>query len=252
MAVAPRALLAAVQLEAVYDAISNRPNEFFATDDDTLRMADHCEDTDGDTFRGAHWKYGCEYFCPAGAGNDCQEYARRSELPKQCYWQANFHISQDDIESGKLIQNGGFAKGNFNYRHNTIGVNVVGNQVKNCELSTLPSTCYANNFLQYTLHQDPPYRVRNWDGQAYYASLNPGRIQQGHALVAERYLTNPLSSADRNLMQDYVQEQFRGRPLEGNYTLRIYDTDALDWSKLEDVQLVMNYRFWTRNEAQAD
>ena len=43
-----------------------------------------------------------------------------------------------------------------------------------------------------------------------------------------------------------ADDPFVGRPLEGNYTLRIYDTEGLDWDKLEDVQLVLNYRYWTR------
>jgi hypothetical protein len=98
------------------------------------------------------------------------------------------------------------------------------------------------------LHHDGPFRVRNFEGDNYYAPLYPGRIQQQKALTAERYLSNPLSSADQHLLSSFVQGQFRGRPLEGNYTLRIYDAPELDWSRLEDVQIFMRYRYWTRLE----
>jgi hypothetical protein len=157
-------------------------------------------------------------------------------------------ISQADIEDGRLIPHGGFALGNFNYRHDKLAVNVVGTGVKDCASSELSSACYANNFLQFTLHHDEPFQVRNCDGREFHAPLFPGRIQQGKALMAERYLTNPLSSADRNLLTDYWRTELRGRPIEGAYTLRIYDTEGLDFSKLEDVQLMMSYRYWTRLE----
>ena len=41
-----------------------------------------------------------------------------------------------------------------------------------------------------------------------------------------------------------------GRPLSGVYRLRIHDTPTLDWQKLEDIQLVLNYRYWSRVQSE--
>jgi hypothetical protein len=169
-----------------------------------------------------------------------------SGLPKRCFHELKFHLSQNEIESGELISQGGFAAGNFNYRLEDIAVNVVGTAVKDCSKVTAASACYANNFLQYTLVHDGPFIVRNYFGDDYEAPLYAGRVQQGKALLAERYLTNPLSGADSTLLNRYWDAELVGRPLSGNYTLRVYDVEGLNWNALEDVQLVLNYRYWTR------
>ena len=80
------------------------------------------------------------------------------------------------------------------------------------------------------------------------APLPPGKIQQAKALLAERYLTNPVSGADRNLLSDYWRSELNGRPLDGSFKLRVYKTDELDFQALEDVQIALKYRYWTRFE----
>jgi len=37
-----------------------------------------------------------------------------------------------------------------------------------------------------------------------------------------------------------------GRPLAGKYTLRIWDDDALHFDRIEDIQIILGYRYWTR------
>jgi hypothetical protein len=231
-----------------------RPSQFWPTDDDALSPFGVCaddapsgEDASGAEMRAHVWSEGCEVYCPPELGNDCAQHVDDpSKLPKRCFHELKFHISQDEIERGKLIPQGGFAAGNFNYRWEEVAVNAVGTAIKDCEQSPRPSACYANNFLQYSLRHDGPFTVRNYLGRDYDAALFPGRIQQGKALMAERYLTNPLSGADRSLLTDFWDYELVGRPLAGNYTLRIYDTEGLDWDALEDIQLLMHYRYWTR------
>lgn len=242
----PEARLAAPQLELIEADVSVAPRPFFATDDDLLAPQGECPDWNGDAFRNSElWTRQCEYYCPFGTGQTCADFADLNSLPRRCYRQISFAISQEDIEAGRLIPQGGFALGNFNYRHNTFAVNFVGTSVKACSTSAQPAACYAANFLQYTIHHDGPYSVRNYDGDIYYAPLNPGRVQQAKGLSAERYITNPISGADRSLLTDYWRDEFRGRPIEGNYTLRVYD-EAIKWENLEDLQIVYNYRYWTR------
>jgi len=243
----PSALFAGPQLERIEVPRTAEPNELFPTDDDLRAPLGSCQDSNGDTFRGGgRWTYECEYYCPPTLGSGCEALAEKNELPMRCYWELPFMISQTDIEAGRLIPQGGFAAGNFNYRHNTLAINVVGTAVKDCAGSETASACYANNFLQFTLHHDEPFRVRNFEGRDTHVPLYPGRIQQGKALLAERYLTNPLSGTDRGLLTDFWHSEFRGRPLDGSYTLRVYETDGFEWSHLEDVQLLINYRYWTR------
>jgi hypothetical protein len=83
-------------------------------------------------------------------------------------------------------------------------------------------------------------------GDAYDAPLFTGNIEHARGLAAERYLTNPLSGADRGLIEPYMQRQFRGRPLAGTYRIRVWEVDGIDFEQLEDVQLVLDYGFWTR------
>jgi hypothetical protein len=42
------------------------------------------------------------------------------------------------------------------------------------------------------------------------------------------------------------KQEFSGRPLDGTYRLKIWDRPALVWSRVEDVQLVLKYRYWSR------
>jgi hypothetical protein len=240
---------AGAQLERIEALVSSTPSDFFPTGKNRFAPVGECEDTDGDKFRSPeNWEYGCEYYCPAGASQECERWADRRQLPQRCFYETTFRISQADIEAGRLIHQAGFSAGNFNYRHNELAINLVGTGIRDCSGSSTPSSCHGGAFVQYTLHHDGPFRVRNFEGDNYYAPLYPGRIQQQKALTAERYLSNPLSSADQHLLSSFVQGQFRGRPLEGNYTLRIYDAPELDWSRLEDVQIFMRYRYWTRLE----
>jgi hypothetical protein len=239
--------MAAPQLERVDAFSSVLPQPYFPTGATRDAARSFCEDTHGDKFRSpAYWRHGCEYFCPPGSGLDCAAGGSTENLSTACFYETTFSLALEEIEKGNLIAQAGFARGNFNYRFNDIAVNLVGTAVKNCERSETPSACYANNHILYSLRHDEPFRVRNYDGDVYRAELYPGNIQQAQALLAERYITNPISSADRNLMTDYWRGELKGRPMDGNFRLRVYEVDGLNWDALEDIQLVIDYRYWTR------
>jgi hypothetical protein len=238
---------AGAQLERSPDFLNSLPDAFFPTDADWGAPRALCEDHNGVEFRSAEfWTRGEELSCPLDDNTECADLAASGQLLSQPYYEIHFTISQEAIDEGRVLTQGGFARGNYNYRHRNLAVNLVGTAVKNCAQSAFPSTCYASNFLQYSLRHDGPYEVRTHDGGLFDADLFTGKIRQSKALLAERYLTNPMSSADRNLVGDFWSKQFRGRPLDGEYTLRIYEADGLDWNALEDVQIVLNYRYWTR------
>lgn len=197
-----------------------------------------CEDTDGSVFQ-THWQRGCTTLC-AGGGEGCTE-GRRA-----CYWELPFSISQNDLEYGGQLAHAGFANGNYNYRWNTLSANVVGTGVRNCEGSTSPSTCFGSGYVPISLYHDNGFQVRNQWGELYDAPLFEGRVEHARALNAERYITNPISGADRALIEPYSRYEMRGRPLAGNYRMRIWDEAGIRFDRVEDVQIVMGYRYWTR------
>jgi hypothetical protein len=63
----------------------------------------------------------------------------------------------------------------------------------------------------------------------------------------ERFLSFPLSSVDEGLLRQAGIEkpELRGRPLDGKYRLRVYESPQLRWSRLEDIQIVLQYRYWS-------
>jgi hypothetical protein len=90
--------------------------------------------------------------------------------------------------------------------------------------------------------------VTNHSGQIFKADLFTGVIEHARGLGTERYLTNPLSSADRDLLGPYIRSELQGRPLDGSYRLRVWDAPGLTFDAIEDVQVYLKYRYWTRSE----
>lgn len=200
-----------------------------------------CEDTDGNIFR-EDWRYDCLSVCPDGFSRTCDP----SEANRYCYWERSFAITHDMLEQRGGLERAGFAVGNYNYRTESIALNFVGTNTRQCDGNTLPSQCYGSGYLLYTLEHNGPYIVRNFEGNYYSAPLYLGRIEFTRGLAAERYLTNPVSSADRALIDPYTRNEFRGRPLTGSYVIRVWDTGDVNFNGIEDVQVLLGYRYWTR------
>lgn len=221
---------------------ADQPGGYEPTGEGATIMRPVCEDTDGEIFREKHWRRKCIQLCEDGFGVDCAPHLRTT----YCYWETDFTVTQEAIDRSLLFRASGFARGNFNYRVDTIGVNFVGTAARQCADSTLPSTCYNAGFIPYSIEHIGPYEVRNYSGDNFDARLFTGRIEHARGLAAERYLTNPLSSADRALIEPYYQGQFTGRPLTGTYRLRVWEEPGVNFEGIEDVQIVLNYRHWTR------
>ena len=82
-------------------------------------------------------------------------------------------------------------------------------------------------------------------------NFGSANINHGKALAAERYITLPVGSTDASLLAQtsITKTEFRGRPLDGAYRLRIWDDgETLHWDRLKDVQLILNYRYWSAIE----
>lgn len=164
---------------------------------------------------------------------------------QHCYWEMSVALDSERIANRADLNEAGFAQGNFNYRIHNVAVNLVGTNVRDCS-SSPSSTCYAAGFAQYTLEHHGPYLVTNHAGRQYQADLVRGVIEHARGLASERYLTNPLSSADRALLTDYYRRELWGRPLSGTLVLRIWDGPGVNFNAIEDVQLALEYRYFTR------
>jgi hypothetical protein len=89
--------------------------------------------------------------------------------------------------------------------------------------------------------------VTDYNGARRVFNFGVADIQHGKALTAERYITMPIGSEDQALLvQPGIQHiELRGRPLDGAYRLRIWDSPALKWDRLQDIQFILNYRYWS-------
>lgn len=215
-----------------------RPEPFVETGPTRTRVLRECRDTTGETFRREAWSYGCTTVCPDGYDRTCDPLVATS----RCYWEISVPLGVSRLERLLTGTPAGFAAGNYNYRIESVGVNVVGTGIRDCSASS--AGCYGSANVAYSLLHEPPYLVTNARGEVYPARIFPGRIESARALAAERYLSNPISSADQALIQPSARVDFRGRPLAGGLVLRIWDEPTLDFDRIEDVQLVLQYRYW--------
>lgn len=222
------------------DAPEDAPPGYVATTDPGIGKLLICEDTYGDNFR-RRWSYACTQLCDTGFGS-CDD------GPTHCYWERRFSVSLADLESSTVLSRAGFARGNYNYRIAGLGLNFVGTNLRDCSGTRFGATCYSAGYLNYSIYHEGTYRVRNHRGETYDAPLFTGNIEQARGLAAERYVTNPLSSGDHALIDDYMRHELDGRPLTGDYVVRIWDDGTVDFEALEDVQVVLQYRYWTRSE----
>ena len=240
-------LLGGVMLESAdvqvsaSSALSAAPTRFEGTDDELTRQDGACPDSDGNVFR-TRFARGCRRLCANGFDGECAG----EDVEEHCYREAQFNLNQRDIESGRLLPNVGFALGNFNYRIESVAVNFVGTGIRDCASADSPTSCNAQGFIPYSLNHCGPYFVRNHMGNDFKAELFTGQIEHARGLGSERYITNPIGSADNELLGPYTRHEFQGRPLDGNFTIRVWDDDTIDFDKIEDVQVVLHYRYWTR------
>jgi hypothetical protein len=164
------------------------------------------------------------------------------------YYEIPFSFHQAAITEGDLFAEESFATGNYNYRIDRVALNIVGTNVRNCALSDYPDGCYSRAVTPYSLAQGGGVSVRNYRGADVGFSMPAAWIHHGKALAAERVITTPITSGDSALLTDLYRSEFRGRPVEGTYTLRLHQTDALDFDALEDIQLILYYRYWSASD----
>jgi hypothetical protein len=192
--------------------------------------------------------------CPAPSAASLRgAFQRRCVAGAQCFYELTVPFAIDTL----ALQNGStfgahFARGNYNYRHVSTAVNLVGTGVHSCPTNNSPQ-CFGSGFLEYTVeHTADQVPILDWSGLAHYFSFGVGRVEHGKALAAERFITIPIGSSDQQLLTQpgITHQELRGRPLDGAYRLRVWDDPALQWDHLEDVQIVVQYHYWSRVDRQ--
>jgi hypothetical protein len=174
--------------------------------------------------------------CPRSASDFRAAFVHQCDADGTCYYDLNAPLVINTV-----------AKGNFNFRHITLALNLVGTGVRDCSSTPTPE-CYGTGYLEYTQEHDAQTAgILDYAGNLRTFDFGIADVRRGKALAAERFLTMPLSSADQSLVsQPGIQHmELRGRPLDGAYRLRIWDSPALKWEHLEDIQVVLNYRYWS-------
>jgi len=138
------------------------------------------------------------------------------------------------------------APGGYNHRIAALGINLVASQLVDCDRLPVSARfeCRGDGNVQYAVEQSSIAAATDWDGELRGFSVGPGRIEGARALAAERYLTTPLSASDGALIAPYLRRELVGRPLFSDVRVRFYDRPGLDWTKLNDVQLLVEYVRW--------
>ncbi len=218
--------IADVQLEASLG--NGQPSVYVQTGDTRTVTAYGCTPSDSDMR--AAFQHNCD-----SNGN--------------CWYDLTTPIVLDtqQLQNGTSPISGKLAPGNFNFRHVDLAVNLVGTGVHDCTSSPTPD-CYGSAYIQYTLaHDGTSAGILDWNGNSRVFDFGVASINSAKALAAERYITLPIGSADQALLsQSGIQHvELRGRPLDGAYTLRIWDSPALNWNNLQDVQIVLDYLYWS-------
>jgi hypothetical protein len=188
------------------------------------------------------------YDCALSPSEFRAAFQRNCDADGTCHYdlQVPVQINTQLMASNGMSLVGKLAAGNFNFRHVDVALNVVGTGVIDCTQSGSPD-CFGSAYLTYTLtHDGDDIGVLGYDGQYRTFDFGTAVMDHAKALTAERYLTLPLSSNDQQLVSQFLQTQFRGRPIDGVYNLKIYDNPALQWSQVQDIQVLLNYHYWSK------
>lgn len=134
--------------------------------------------------------------------------------------------------------------GTFNFRTRRIAANMVGTDLIDC--TGLSQDCRNDLSVNYTIRQSGEVTLENYEGALSTWAMEPGVINHARALASERVITSPISRADQAQLGSFYRSEWWGRPLPGFYSVYLYDRVGFDWRELEDVQILLEYDYWTR------
>ena len=88
-------------------------------------------------------------------------------------------------------------------------------------------------------------QIRN--GLHVFGRSPEGALRNDLLVALTRVPRNAGKDGDASLLAQpqFTKTELGGRPLSGAYRLRIYDSPSLRWDRVEDVQLIWHYRYWS-------
>jgi hypothetical protein len=163
-----------------------------------------------------------------------------------CYRALDFGLFLDDLERGNPFQSNAIAAENYNYRHDALAINLVGEDLlERVSGASLPS--YIQTTLPYNLlHHGGAVPLRDRVGVVREFDLPVWRINGGRALANDMFITDTPTSSQTEALATKWESGLRGRPLQGRYSLLLRDEDNVAWGRLRDIHLILRgYRYWT-------
>lgn len=166
------------------------------------------------------------------------------------FYRTHFVIDEQWMNDEGSSKYGKIAPNNFNYRINSLALNIAGIDVLDCEQAKSIDECVSNPWVSYDLKQLGNVYIKN-----HHLKRNPmpfnipsGVINGGKAWAAEQRIGYPISSAHNAALSQLQSNALRGRPMQGIFELTIEEVPELDFTDVEDIQLVLGYRYWSRSE----
>jgi hypothetical protein len=192
---------------------------------------------------------------PQSAQRFRELFVKGCESDGRCYWDlaTPFRIPVTLLSRADLPE-GAPNRTRYNHRLGQLALNVVGSGVRDCEGVADYGTCASAQSVEYTLEHDASgAQLYGLESSAFAAG--PFRFSfgvaslSGRAVAAERNFTY-LSTADRSIAfaAGAGKSDFDGRPLDADTTfrLRIWDSPELRWDRVDDIQVLLTYRYWSK------
>jgi hypothetical protein len=130
-----------------------------------------------------------------------------------------------------------------NARWGRMMVNLVGNGIKDCSLSSNPADCQANQYLLYDLQHAGPSLALGATRQWMDLDVPLATIQAGKAASVGEFLDVQQNSWGKSFVEADARTDLIGRPLNGSYTLELSGGGGVAFDNVETVQilLIQNY-----------
>ena len=201
-----------------------------------------CEDSDGSTFRRDHWQRRCMKLCRDGLRENCAVTPPRLH----CYWKDAGVNRPADIDDDRILKLSGFARGDFNYRIAAMGLNSSLDEYRDCSnpRRLRPASEAADPIQHHPPGAVPGAQLRR-SGLQCRAVHGPGSSTRAPWRPSA---TSPTRSAPptASSITPYMRSELNGRPLDGTFSIRVWEEEGVAFDRIRGVQLVLDYRYWTR------
>ena len=129
-----------------------------------------------------------------------------------------------------------------------MAVNLVGTAVLDCTQSNDPLSCYAQSFVPYSLTHVGPAWTTDFDEAWRLLGVPSAQIEAGKALAAEQWL-DPLSNGwSKPYVTAVARTELVDRPFGGAYRLDFQLSPEVVLSRIERVQILLDYAYWVKEQ----